>query len=126
MQQLSAYQKCLECVNGRFERVEYLVELAEWLVAQRASKGDARNALEGAVDLLLEVEGLDGELECAALQHLEHAQGLIDLVKAFETIPHFVLAAAACALGYPVALLRLSLAAYRLRRSVGVSGVFSR
>ena len=46
VQQLSAYQKCLDCVNGRFERVEYLVELAEWLVAQRASKGDAQNALE--------------------------------------------------------------------------------
>ena len=57
VQQLSAYQKCLDCVNGRFERVEYLVELAEWLVAQRASKGDAQTALESAVDLLLEVEG---------------------------------------------------------------------
>ena len=42
VQQLSAYQKCLDCVNGRFERVEYLVELAEWLVAQRVSKGDAQ------------------------------------------------------------------------------------
>ena len=53
VQQLSAYQKCLDCVNGRFERVEYLVELAEWLVAQRASKGDAQTALESAVDLSL-------------------------------------------------------------------------
>ena len=56
-QQLSAYQKCLEAVSGRFERVEYLVELAEWLVAQRAPKGDAQTALRTAVDVLLELDG---------------------------------------------------------------------
>ena len=63
--------------------------------------------------------------EAAALTGDEHAQGLLDLVKAFETIPHHVLVQAAASLGYPLRLLRLSVAAYRLRRSVGVEGAYS-
>ena len=64
--------------------------------------------------------------ECAALDHLDHVQALIDLVKAFETVPHHILVRFAIARGYPVVLLRLSLASYRLVRSVGVDGVYSR
>ena len=64
--------------------------------------------------------------EAAALARKEHAQGLLDLVKAFETVPHAVLVAAARALGYCLVLLRLSLAAYRLARTVSVDGAHSR
>ncbi len=55
-----------------------------------------------------------------------HAQILLDLIKAFETVPHDVLIAAAHAKRYNLVILRLSLAAYRLCRSIGVDGVFSR
>ena len=64
--------------------------------------------------------------ECAALEHLDHVQSLLDLVKAFETVPHAILAALAHDLGFPMALLRLSLAAYRLARSVGIDGAYSK
>ena len=37
-----------------------------------------------------------------------------------------MLVKAAKAKGYPIAILRLSLAAYRLGRSIGIDGVFSR
>ncbi|KAJ1461834.1 hypothetical protein M885DRAFT_506981, partial [Pelagophyceae sp. CCMP2097] len=57
-QQLAAYQKALDAVAGRFERVEYLVELAEWLVAQAQARAcdDANVAVGVAIDLLLEVD----------------------------------------------------------------------
>ena len=35
--------------------------------------------------------------EAAALSKLEHAQALLDLVKAFETVPHWILVLAAIA-----------------------------
>jgi len=56
--------------------------------------------------------------EAAHLDGSEHAQALLDLVKAFETVPHWVLAEAAKLKGYPMAILRLSLAAYRLQRTI--------
>ena len=62
--------------------------------------------------------------EAAALAKDDHVQVLLDLVKAFETVPHHILVAAACAKGYSQSLLRLSLAAYRLRRSIGIDGFF--
>ena len=64
--------------------------------------------------------------ESASLAGLDYAQALLDLVKAFETVPHWVLTEAAKIKGYPIAILRLSLAAYRLARSIGVDGVYSR
>ena len=64
--------------------------------------------------------------EAAHLGGSEHAQALLDLVKAFETVPHWVLAEAAKLKGYPTTILRLSLAAYRLQRTIGVDGVYSR
>ena len=56
---------------------------------------------------------------------MSHAVALLDLVKAFERIPHKHLVHAALKHGYPIVLLRLSLAAYRIRRAVGVAWVFS-
>lgn len=50
--------------------------------------------------------------ECAALDHLDHIQALLDVVKAFETVPHAI--RCAIALGFLAALIRLSLTAYRL------------
>ena len=44
---------------------------------------------------------------------------MLDLTKAFEAVPHDKLVAAAQRRGYPMTLLKLSLAAYRLRRTVG-------
>jgi endonuclease/exonuclease/phosphatase family metal-dependent hydrolase len=64
--------------------------------------------------------------EAAALQHLDLLQMLYDLVKAFETVPHGILVECAKECGYNLTILRLSLAAYRLVRSLGVEGVFSR
>ena len=51
---------------------------------------------------------------------------LLDLIKAFEKIPHHRIVEAATRLGYNLWVLRLSLAAYRLPRTVGVDGVYSR
>ena len=65
------------------------------------------------------------QAEAAALDTMSHAVALLDLVKAFERIPHWHLVQAALRHGYPIVLLRLSLAAYRIRRAVGVAGVFS-
>jgi len=62
--------------------------------------------------------------EAAALTAQEHAVALLDLVKAFERVPHHLLAVAAARKGYPLVLLRLSLAAYRMQRVIGIEGVF--
>ena len=64
--------------------------------------------------------------EAAALTKLDLAEGLVDLVKAFETVPHYVLAACALALGYPLIILRLCIDAYRCPRTIGIDGVYSR
>ena len=64
--------------------------------------------------------------EIVALANVDVAVGLLDLVKAFETVPHHVLVSIAIDLGYPLPLLRLCLASYRLKRSSGVEGVFSK
>ena len=63
--------------------------------------------------------------EAASLAGEDHAQALLDLIKAFETVPHAVLVAVARHLNYPIRLLKLSIAAYRLRRSVGIDGAYS-
>ena len=55
----------------------------------------------------------------------EHVASLLDLVKAFERIPHRLVAEAAARLHFNLYLLRLSLAAYRLARAIGVDGTFS-
>ena len=64
--------------------------------------------------------------EAAALNGDEHGLSLMDLVKAFETVPHHMLVEAAKLRGYPLRLLRLSLQAYRLQRVVGIDGAYSK
>ena len=63
--------------------------------------------------------------EMASRRNLEHIAALLDLVKAFEMIPHSKLIEAGVRLGYPKRLLKLSLAAYRLMRAVGADGIFA-
>ena len=65
-------------------------------------------------------------LEHSGLEGKQSAMALLDLTKAFELVPHLVLINAARALRYPLWMLRLSLAAYRMTRRIGVSGVYSR
>ena len=64
--------------------------------------------------------------ETAALNNTEFGAGLLDLVKAFETVPHHILVGIAIELGYPLVLLRLCLASYRLRRTIGIDGAYSK
>jgi len=64
--------------------------------------------------------------ENAMLTDQRFAQSLLDLVKAFEKVPHWALVAAARKHGYNLWLVRLSLASYRLPRVVGVDGAYSK
>ena len=50
---------------------------------------------------------------------------MLDLAKCFEVIPHDILAQEALAVGFPLPLLRLSLAACRLPRTLAVNGNYS-
>ena len=53
------------------------------------------------------------------------AQGLLDLVKAFDSVPHHILIREAKLLGYPLRILRLSLQVYVMPRTLRVGLVFS-
>jgi hypothetical protein len=63
--------------------------------------------------------------ELAAALGTSYGQVLLDLVKAFERIPHWVLVREARRLGYPLWLIRLSLATYRLERVLRVGRAIS-
>ena len=66
------------------------------------------------------------EAENAKSKEGLYAQALLDSAKAFETVPQNKLWAQAAARGYPLQMLRLALAAYRLPRVIGIDNVFSR
>ena len=66
------------------------------------------------------------QAENAHLTEQCYAQALLDLVKCFEKVPHPEFVAAAKKHGYCLRTLRMSLAAYRCPRAVGVDGVYSR
>ena len=63
--------------------------------------------------------------EVAAASEEKYAQVLLDLAKAFERIPYRVLMREALRLGYPLRLLRLAIATYRLPRVIRVGGAIS-
>lgn len=63
--------------------------------------------------------------EMAAARGEEYAAVLLDLVKAFERVPHAALVQRAVSLGYNIRLLRVSLASYRLPRVLRLDGVCS-
>ena len=60
--------------------------------------------------------------EATTLGGSTFVQTLLDLRKAFDTVPYTALLAAARKRGYNVAMLKLSLAAYRLTRAIGIDG----
>ena len=64
--------------------------------------------------------------EAATTQGKYYAQVLLALEKAFESVPHQQLWEAAPEVQYPMAILRLALAAYRLPRTISCDGVCSR
>ena len=66
------------------------------------------------------------EAESARAREGLYAQALLDLAKAFETVPHAELWRQAEERGYPLRILRLALAAYRAPRVIGADGVYSR
>ena len=61
--------------------------------------------------------------ESAAAFGLDYAAALLDLVKAFERVPHDLLVRRASSLRYNLYLLRVSTSAYLLARTVQVRGV---
>lgn len=65
------------------------------------------------------------ELAGIASHTVGYGIALLDLVKASERVPHRLLALEAEALGFPIFLLRLSLVAYRLPRSLRIGNAFS-
>ena len=66
------------------------------------------------------------EAEAASTKSGLYGQTLLDLVKAFESVPHEQLWRAADKHNYPMPVLRLALAASRMPRSVGCEGAYSR
>ena len=65
------------------------------------------------------------ELAAAASYQVGYGIALLDLVKAFERVPHRLLVQEALELGFPLWILRLSLAAYRLPWTLRVGEAFS-
>ena len=63
--------------------------------------------------------------EFAAATHARYAQLLLDLVKAFERIPYRVLLREANRLRYPLRLIRLAIATYKLPRVIRVGNAVS-
>ena len=64
--------------------------------------------------------------ELAMASHkLSYASVLLDMIKCFERVPHHVLLYMGERFQYPLLVLRLSIAAYRLARSVVVDGLCS-
>lgn len=57
---------------------------------------------------------------------VEYGQTLLDLIKAFDKVPLWLLIPGAIALGYPLKLLRLSIATYQLKRVIRVGSVVSK
>ena len=62
------------------------------------------------------------EVAATAEPTAHYAQALLDLVKAFDRIPLWLLVREAIALGYPLRVLRLSVAVYKLGRVIRIGG----
>ena len=97
-------------------------------MAEEWEEGQEREYLYGGKGRGAQLAGwqFSANAEAAWHESAVHAAGLLDIEKAYERIPHHVLVREAHARGYPLALLRLSLAGYRIARIVGVGGIFSR
>ena len=60
-----------------------------------------------------------------SVTHAAYGQTLLDVVKAFDTVPHDVLVREAIALHYPLWILRLAIAAYLGPRRIRIDGALS-
>ena len=65
------------------------------------------------------------EMAATMEEYAKYAQALLDLVKAFDRVPIWLLIREAVEMGYPLDLLRLSVAAYRLKRVIRIGRVVS-
>ena len=63
--------------------------------------------------------------EMANVHTVPYAQALLDMVKCFDRVAHDIILREAIALEYPLWMVRLSLAAYRMRRTVRVGIAYS-
>jgi len=113
---------------GLFHHLVRIWARARSVVAKRWEAANARPQLYGGVGMGAQRAAWQAAFraENAALCGGRHAQALLDLVKAFETVSHAVLVRAAARHGFSPWLLRMSLAAYRLPRAVGMDGAYSR
>ena len=64
--------------------------------------------------------------EMAAMESFAYAQALLDLAKAFDYVLHGCLLKGAVAVGYPIKVMRLSVAAYKAPRTIVIAGTVSR
>ena len=65
------------------------------------------------------------ELVATMKDSVGYAQVLLDLVKAFDRIPHWLLVREAIALGFPLWHLRLAIATYKLTRVLRIGATLS-
>ena len=61
--------------------------------------------------------------EVASMSKRCYGVSMVDMVKAFERVPHAALADAAARRGYPLWVMRLSLDVYRMARTLVIDGV---
>ena len=66
------------------------------------------------------------ERAAALRPSVEYAQALLDLVKAFDRVPLELLVEEAVALEYPLRILRLSIATYKMERVIRIGNVVSK
>ena len=66
------------------------------------------------------------ELAATMKHSVEYIQTLLDLVKAFDKVPLWLLIREAIALGYPLRILKLSIATYQLGRVIRIGSVVSK
>ena len=66
------------------------------------------------------------ELAATMRHSAEYIQTLMDLVKAFDYVPKWLLVREAIALNYPLKILRLSIATYELNRVIRIGNVVSK
>ena len=71
-------------------------------------------------------QAIAAELAATMKTEVENVLTLLDLVKAFDKVPLWLLVREGIALGYPLRLLRLSIAIYQLKRVIRVGMVVSK
>ena len=99
------------------------------LPSGNATRARIGSTLESARELTLLPGTSRPELSLPRRREMEDglcSGALVDLVKAFERVPYWLLVQKAVELGYPLWLLRLSIATYTMRRVLRVGTVYSK